>query len=65
MINLELDEEEVGLLQQILEDYLSDLRVEIIDTDSYEYKEMLKNKKLLLLKMQTSLNHASLEPLRT
>jgi glycine cleavage system regulatory protein len=62
MIHLELDEEETALLQQTLEDCLSDLRVEISDTDSHDYKEMLKSKKVLMIKIQEALIHSKLEP---
>jgi hypothetical protein len=64
MIHLELDEEETALLQQTLEDCLSDLRVEISDTHSLDYKEMLKSKKVLLLKIQDALIQSKLEPAR-
>lgn len=63
MVHLELDDEETALLQQTLEDCLSDLRGEIADTYSHDYKDMLKSKKVLLLKIQEALNQASLEPL--
>ncbi len=62
MIHLELDEEETALLQQTLEDCLSDLRVEISDTHNFDYKEMLKSKKVLLLKIQEALVQSRLEP---
>jgi hypothetical protein len=64
MIHLELDEEETALLQQTLEDCLSELRVEISDTHSIEYKDMLKSKKVLLLKIQEALMQSRLEPVR-
>lgn len=64
MIHLELDEEETALLQQTLEDCLTDLRVEISDTHSLDYKEMLKSKKVLLLKIQEALIQSKLEPVR-
>ncbi|MHB8087384.1 MAG: hypothetical protein ACYDH2_03965 [Anaerolineaceae bacterium] len=63
MVHLELDDEETALLQQTLEECLSDLRGEIADTYSHDYKEMLKSKKVLLLKIQDALNHSSLEPI--
>ena len=62
MIHLELDEEETALLEQTLEDCLSDLRGEISDTHSLDYKAMLKSKKVLLLKIQEALVHSKLEP---
>jgi len=62
MIHLELDEEETALLRQTLEDCLSDLRAEISDTHSLDYKAMLKSKKAMLLKIQEALNDSVLEP---
>ncbi len=64
MIHLELDDEETALLQQTLEDCLTDLRVEISDTHSIDYKEMLKSKKVLLLKIQEALNLSKMEPIK-
>lgn len=63
MIHLELDEEETALLQQTLEECLSDLRVEITDTDNQDYKSMLKSKKVLLLKIQDALIQSAAEPI--
>lgn len=48
MIPLELTEEEAGVLKQLLDDNLSDLRMEIADTDAREFRESLKEKKKLL-----------------
>lgn len=62
MIHLELDEEETALLQQTLEDCLSELRAEIADTHSLDYKAMLKSKKVLLIKIQEALMQSKLEP---
>jgi hypothetical protein len=62
MIHLELDEEETALLKQTLEDCLSDLRGEIADTHSLDYKAMLKGKKVLLIKIQDALIESMVEP---
>lgn len=62
MIHLELDEEEIAMMQQIIEDCLSDLRSEIYDTHSLDYKAMLKDRKLLLLKIQGVLEESKMEP---
>ncbi len=63
MINLELDEEEIALLKELIEEYLSDLRSEISATDNLDYKLMLKMRKFLLLKIQYALNETELEPI--
>ena len=39
---LQVDPEEAALLAKVLKDYLSDLRMEIVDTDSYAMRERLK-----------------------
>jgi len=55
MIQLELDEEERTILLQLLDTCISDLRVEISNTDNMSYKEMLKHRKETLLKLQQAL----------
>ena len=45
MIQLDLTKDEKAILAEILENDLSDLRMEITDTDSLDFREMLKNKK--------------------
>ena len=45
MIHLELTQEEKEMLIDILENDLSDLRMEIADTDSSDFREMLKKQK--------------------
>ena len=55
MVQLELTEEERLILHQLLESCISDLRVEIAGTDSYDYKDMLKQRKEILLKLEHAL----------
>jgi hypothetical protein len=55
MATLELTADESGMLRAILESYLSDLRMEIADTDSMDYREMLKAKEVFLKKVIPSL----------
>ncbi|MGD2067514.1 MAG: hypothetical protein PVI57_02420 [Gemmatimonadota bacterium] len=45
MVDLKLDADEAELLRQVLRDYLSDLRMEIADTDSLDYRDRLKDRK--------------------
>jgi hypothetical protein len=45
MTEVRLSQEEVLMLHQILDDDLSDLRMEIADTDRAEFREWLKRKK--------------------
>ncbi|MEN6434674.1 MAG: hypothetical protein ABFD58_02550 [Anaerolineaceae bacterium] len=51
MIQLPLDDEELQLLKEMAESALSDLRVEIHSTDNLDYKEMLKKRKEILVKI--------------
>jgi hypothetical protein len=55
MIHLDLSAEEQELLQQLVEEQLSELRMEIAGTDSQDYREGLKTRKAVLLKLQESL----------
>ncbi len=58
MINLELTKEEKDILAMVLESYLSDLRMEIADTDSMNFRESLKKRKDVLKKVLETLQHA-------
>lgn len=51
MIHLDLDALEQETLIATLESYLSDLSVEIADTDSYDFREQLKVKRDVLEKI--------------
>ncbi|MFQ5454269.1 MAG: hypothetical protein ACE5D6_08800 [Candidatus Zixiibacteriota bacterium] len=57
MINLDLTKEENDILERILESYLSDLRMEIADTDSMNFRESLKKRKDVLKKALEPLQH--------
>ena len=48
MFHLDLDDHEVAMLREIFESCISDLRMEIADTDSLDYRESLKSRKVLL-----------------
>ncbi len=55
MIRIELTDEEGGVLQELLEYALSELRMEIADTDRKEFREKLKARKQLLMAVQKKL----------
>jgi len=55
MIQLDLTKEEKDILTEILENDLSDLRMEITDTDSLDFREMLKKQKEVLTKVLETL----------
>jgi LPS O-antigen subunit length determinant protein (WzzB/FepE family) len=48
MIRIELTDAEAKTLQDVLDSYLSDLRMEIADTDSRDFRENLKARKKVL-----------------
>ncbi len=48
MAQIELTDEEVGMLTEIIESYLSDLRMEIADTDKMKFREELKKREAFL-----------------
>lgn len=58
MIHLELTKEEKETLIDILENDLSDLRMEITDTDSLDFREILKKQKEVLKKVLETLRQA-------
>ncbi len=55
MIHLELNDKEKEILTETLESYLSNLRYEIADTDSYDFRQQLKAKKAVLMKITAAL----------
>lgn len=44
MVQIELNSQEVEMMKEIIEGYLSDLRMEIADTDRMDFRENLKKK---------------------
>jgi hypothetical protein len=52
---VDLTDEEIEILVAVLRSYLSDLRMEIADTDSLAFREILKRRKTVLLKAIGSL----------
>jgi len=51
MIRIELNSQEADILHLILESYLSDLRMEIANTDSMDFRESLKERKVFIKKL--------------
>ena len=58
MIYLDITKEEKDVLMVVLEDYVSDLRMEIADTDKMNFREMLKNQKEALKRVLEKLRQA-------
>ncbi len=48
MAQISLTDEEGAMLKEIIESYLSDLRMEIADTDRKDFREGLKRKETFL-----------------
>lgn len=57
MIHLDFTTDEIKILANVLESYLSELRMEIADTDSRDFREMLKERKIVLEKTLDALGH--------
>lgn len=55
MIQVELTARETELVREAIESYLSDLRMEISDTDSLDFREKLKERKAALRKLVEAL----------
>jgi predicted RNA binding protein with dsRBD fold (UPF0201 family) len=51
MVQLTLTTEEAETLREVLDSYLSDLRMEIADTDAMEFREKLKEQEASLRKL--------------
>ena len=59
MIHLDLNPEERQILIEVLENYISDLTMEISDTDRLEFREMLKAKRRTVIKVIESLKNVT------
>jgi len=55
MVKIEVTPEEAEELRAILENYLSDLRMEIVDTDSPDYRDMLKKRRDFMARLISQL----------
>jgi len=56
MVQIELNPDEAQVLKMVLENYLSDLRMEIANTDSMDFREKLKARKMILRKVVALIN---------
>ena len=48
MVDFQLNDKECGMLREILGAYLSDLRMEIANTDSKDFRDDLKEREVFL-----------------
>ena len=51
MAQLSLTDEEAGTLEKVLATYLSDLRMEIADTDAWDFRESLKHEESVIIQL--------------
>jgi hypothetical protein len=56
MAQITLTQEEAAALRGALNSYVSDLRMEIADTDSWQFRQNLKREALLLKKLLEQLD---------
>ena len=56
MAQITLTQEEAVALRGALTSYVSDLRMEIADTDSWQFRQNLKREELLLKKLMEQLD---------
>ena len=59
MAQLDINAQEAETLREVLDFYLSELRMEIAGTDSMDFREQLKVKKNLLMDVVVRLEKAS------
>lgn len=62
MITLHLDQEEKGILLELIETCINDLHNEIVRTENLDYKTMLKGRKAVLIKLFESLQVPEADP---
>ena len=48
---IKLSDSERDILSEVLESYLSDMSMEITDTDSMDYREQLKARRIIIQKI--------------
>jgi hypothetical protein len=58
MINSGFSSEELSVLMEVLKEYLTDLRGEILDTDDFKYRQGLKRKEEILKDILKKIEHA-------
>ncbi len=62
MVQLTMTHEEAVVLREVLSSHLSDLRMEIVDTDSMSFRESLKGREGVLKKILEQLDGALHSP---
>lgn len=59
MIQLDLNKQDTEVLTDVLETYLSNLRMEISATDLHDFREGLKSRKAVLIKVIDELKEST------
>lgn len=59
MTEIMFSKDELEVLLDILKNEISDLRMEIADTDQHGYREMLKNREVLIRSIEAKLQKSS------
>lgn len=59
MITIELNQAEIAILMEMIDTCISDLHSEIHHTDSYDFKEILKQRKEVLSKLRRQLQQST------
>ncbi|HKJ34515.1 MAG TPA: hypothetical protein VKA34_22005 [Balneolales bacterium] len=62
MIRLDINSDEKQVLIEALQNYISELRMEIVDTDSSAFREKLKSKKRTLNRILHMIEGEKVEP---
>ena len=62
MMPLDLTPEEKQVLRDVLDGYLSDLSMEIADTDQLDYRNLLRSRKEVIVKTLKALQETEAAP---
>ncbi len=57
MVHLDLSDEEQSVLVQILESEFADVRAEVMETESHDYKQQLLHREEVIRKLLEALGH--------
>lgn len=59
MLTLDLTAKELEILEHVLADYVSDVGMEIANTDRLEFRDMLKERKALVQRILAAVRNAT------
>ena len=61
-MQLNISDQDARILRDVLNEYISDLRMEIVDTDQMDFREQLKQRKQVLRRFVEELTKAGNPP---